>query len=393
MKQNTKQNLLLIFSLLLIIYIPLIGSLIKFGKNIPGYGDFPAKQVILPPSFSSLAFGIGVIFVTSILVFLIFPNLFGFKKIKRINQKEQLNGSIFPEWFKFGIIMFIMSFSIFWGKIPIVDNFLDPFMFVPIWWGVILILDGIVYKRTNGNSLISKKPKTVVLLATFSSIGWFIFEYLNFFILENWYYPNNHIFTVYGNYVWYMASYTIIFPQVFEIYNLFETIPSIRDKYKFGPKLKFSKFIMIIILIIGIIFSFLLGLFPYQLFFTVWTNPVLIIASILGLLGIYNIFSPIKNGDWSQLILIGIAMIICGLMWEFVNFGSEKFYNYRPLNPSYWKYAVPYVNKIHLPFSEMPILGYFGYIPYGWVCWLQWSLASKLFGFDDNISIQDKKSE
>lgn len=41
----------------------------------------------------------------------------------------------------------------------------------------------------------------------------------------------------------------------------------------------------------------------------------------------------------------------------------------------------------------MPILGYFGYIPYGWVCWFQWSLASKLFGFDDNISIQDKNFE
>lgn len=392
MKKTTfTQNLLLIFSIFLIIYTPLIGSLIKWKGHIPGYGDFPAKQVILPPGFSSSVFWCGILFVTLISLFLLFPTLFGFKKIQTFNKKETLKNSFFPKWFKIGIIIFLISFSIFWGKIPVLDNLLDPFMFVPIWWGVILIIDGIVYKRTFGKSLIANKTKTVVLLAVISSVGWFIFEYLNFFILENWYYPNNKIFTTYGNYVWYMASYTIIFPQVFEIYNLFETIPSIRDKYKFGPKINFSKLMLIITLIIGIVCSFIMGLFPNQLFFTVWTNPVLIIASILGLLGISNIFSPIKNGDWSKLLLIGISMIICGLMWEFVNFGSEKFYNYQPLNPSYWKYAVPYVNKIRLPFSEMPILGYFGYIPYGWVCWLQWILSAKLFGFDENISVQNTK--
>lgn len=391
MKQKLVRNLLLVSSIFLVIYVPLVGSLIKWNGIIPGYGDFPAKQVSSPPGFFPVAFWIGVGIVSLILLFLIFPGLFGFKKPENIESNEVLREVSFPQWFKFGIILFLISFSVFWGKIPAVDDLLDPYMFVPVWWGVILILDGIVYKRTGGKSLIANKTKTVVLLAIVSSVGWFVFEYLNFFILENWYYPNNEVFTVYGNYVWYMASYTIIFPQVFEIYNLFETVPYMRDKYSFGPKIKFSRTVKLIILVIGVISSLLMGLFPNQLFFTVWTNPVLIMAAMLGLLGIWNVFSPIKDGDWSKLILIGIAMVICGLMWEFVNFGSEKFYNYRPINPSYWKYAVPYVNKIHLPFSEMPILGYFGYIPYGWICWIQWSLAAKLFSFDENISIRENK--
>ena len=388
MTKNKKQNILLIFSILLTIYSPLLGSLIKWKGNIPGYGDFPAKKVIEPPGFSPLAFAFGVIIVSFILIFLIFPQLFGFKKLNNSQKKKNDKNQPFPKWFRRGIILFLISFSIFWGKVPYFDKILDPFMFVPVWWSVIMILDGVVYKRTGGKSLIANKLNTVVLLAIISSVGWFIFEYLNFFILENWYYPNDKVFTVYGNYVWYMASYTIIFPQVFEIYNLFETIPSLNNKYAFGPKINFSNKIIIILLILGIVISFLMGLFPYELFFTVWTNPVLIMATILALVGIPSIFSSIKEGNWSKVVLIGIAMVVCGLMWEFVNYGSEKFYDYRPVNPSYWKYAVPYVNKIHLPFSEMPILGYFGYIPYGWICWLQWTVFSKLFNFDENISIQ-----
>jgi hypothetical protein len=26
-----------------------------------------------------------------------------------------------------------------------------------------------------------------------------------------------------------------------------------------------------------------------------------------------------------------------------------------------------------------------GYIPYAWICWLQWLLAAKLFGFNPSI--------
>jgi len=389
LNSKVKQKLLLILSLLLIIYSPLLGSLIKWDGKIPGYGDFPAVKSEIPvPGFSGIIFTIGVITELVFLILLIFPTLIGFKKPPIESNHQSSQTTIYPPWFKFGITLFLISFSIFWGKIPLVDDLLDPFMFVPVCWGIIIILDGIVYKRNEGKSLIATKPQTLTLLAIISSVGWFIFEYLNFFILENWYYPNNQVFTVYGNYVWYMVSYTVIFPFIFEFYYLFKTIPWLKDKYSYGPKISISQNQKIFFLLTGIVLSCVMGLFPHQLFFTVWLNPVIIMGAMLGLLGLWNVFTPLKHDDWSKLILI--AMLLSGLIWEFNNFGSEKFYDYKPINPSYWKYSIPYVNYIHLPFSEMPILGYFGYIPYGWACWIQWSLSANLFGFDESIILNEK---
>ncbi len=390
MSKSFREKIFLVLSLLLVIFIPLIGSLIKWDGMIPGYGYFPAIKSEIPiPGFSPTIFWTGVVIEFVILLCMIFPGLIGFKK-PPVNQSNSVVNGHYPPWFKTGIIMFLISFGIFWGKLPFFDDLLDPFMFVPVFWGIIITLDGIVFKRTGGKSLIASKPQTITLLAIISSVGWFIFEYLNFFILENWYYPNNQVFTVYGNYVWYMASYTIIFPIIFEFYHLFETIPSLKYKYAFGPKIEVSQTVKFIILLTGIALSLLMGLYPHQMFFTVWLNPVIIIGAMLGILGFSNVFTPIKHGDWSKLMLIGIAMLVSGLIWECINFGSEKLYDYKPLNASYWKYSIPYVNYVHLPFSEMPILGYFGYIPYAWICWLQWILAAKLFGFNDSISLEDK---
>lgn len=386
MSNKIKQKLFLILSVVLIIYTPLLGSLVKWDGNIPGYGDFPAVKSAIPvPGFSWDVFIGLALFEVIFFTIMVFPGLIGFKKpvFKSISKKT----APYPPWFKFGLILFIATLSVFWAKVPLLDDILDPYMFVPVFWGLIIILDGIVYKRKGGKSLIASKPKTLFLLALISSVGWFIFEYLNFFILENWYYADSKVFSVYGNFAWYMLCYTIIFPINFEIYHILETIPGLKDRYSYGPKLQFSKNFLLFILIIGIVLSFLMGMYPHQLFLTVWVSPVFIMAAMLGLMGMWNVITPLKNGDWSKLILVGIAMLLGGLIWECINHGSEKLYNYKPLNPSYWKYSIPYVNYIHLPFSEMPILGYIGYIPYAWICWLQWSLAANLFEFDESINL------
>lgn len=64
-------------------------------------------------------------------------------------------------------------------------------------------------------------------------------------------------------------------------------------------------------------------------------------------------------------------------MW---NYGSA--HPTEPIaNPNYWVYDVPYVNVIHI-FSEMPLEGYFGYLPFGLMVWLIFIWAGKLFGFE-----------
>ncbi|MCB1193743.1 MAG: hypothetical protein KDK90_25125 [Leptospiraceae bacterium] len=230
----------------------------------------------------------------------------------------------------------------------------------------------------------------MMLLAIISSVAWFVFEYLNFFILENWYYPNDKVFTTYGNYVWYLTSYTIIFPATFEFYHLFETIPWLKDKYAYGPKITFSKTFKTFILLFGILSSILMGLYPQEFFFTIWLNPAMIMGAMLGLLGFENLFTQLKNGNWTKMLLVAISMLSIAFIWEFINWGSGFFNSDQQINASYWKYSIPYIGLIQLPFSEMPILGYFGYIPYAWICWIQWNVAANLFGFDADVSLDNE---
>ncbi|MFL9609098.1 hypothetical protein ACKF11_03335 [Methylobacillus sp. Pita2] len=55
------------------------------------------------------------------------------------------------------------------------------------------MLDGWTYRRNNGVSLLSSKPKTFAISALVSVFGWLFFEYYDYFVLGNWYYPNTHI--------------------------------------------------------------------------------------------------------------------------------------------------------------------------------------------------------
>jgi hypothetical protein len=58
-------------------------------------------------------------------------------------------------------------------------------------------------------------------------------------------------------------------------------------------------------------------------------------------------------------------------------------------NPNYWVYDIPYVNVIHI-FSEMPLLGYMGYMPFGVLALVMWIWAGNVFGFDTKIVDTDQ---
>lgn len=81
-----------------------------------------------------------------------------------------------------------------------------------------------------------------------------------------------------------------------------------------------------------------------------------------------------------------MASLINGLFWEFWNHGSNYFVQQPVTNPNFWVYNIPYVDVIHL-FSEMPLLGYFGYIPFGVLVWQVFIWSGKLFGFNTDLKI------
>ena len=86
------------------------------------------------------------------------------------------------------------------------------------------------------------------------------------------------------------------------------------------------------------------------------------------------------------MLLIAFACIANGLIWEAWNYGST--HPVEPItNPNYWQYDIPYANVIHI-YSEMPLYGYFGYMPFGLLVWQFLIWAGKLCGFDSDISLR-----
>jgi hypothetical protein len=68
------------------------------------------------------------------------------------------------------------------------------------------------------------------------------------------------------------------------------------------------------------------------------------------------VFSGLRSGDWRRPYLLALAALVCGLFWEMWNYGSLL----------KWVYDVPFVGRFKL--FEMPLLGYFGYLPFGLEC-------------------------
>ena len=385
---KTQGRVFLIVCFGLMFLLPLIGSYLRWGGYPPGYGFFPGqKPDIVEPGFSPAYFTFGVCVAVFILSFLLFPGLFGFKKPEKNTVEENKPAVGFPKWFWPSVVVLALSWFFMWGRFKLVEP-IDHYTFVPLWWSFILILDSFVYKRTGGFSLVATKPTTMKLMLAASCFSWFIFEYLNYFVCENWYYPNYKIFSDFGNIFWFSLSYTTVLPAIFEWYCLLNTFRPIREKYACGPQISLNKFFQILSLILGFALAFFMAYYPFVLFWGLWVCPMPILAPAMALAGFWTPFSPIKKGNWSPLILIALATVLNGFFWELWNFGSEWFHNDIPTNPNYWKYSVPYLDKIHI-FSEMPILGYFGYLFFGVVCWVVWLIFAYICGFDPEIELQD----
>jgi len=69
-----------------------------------------------------------------------------------------------------------------------------------------------------------------------------------------------------------------------------------------------------------------------------------------------SLFDSLKAGDWEPLGAFALAALICGLFWEMWN----------QFSLAHWEYSIPWVDRFHL--FQMPLLGYAGYLTFGWEC-------------------------
>ena len=118
-----------------------------------------------------------------------------------------------------------------------------------------------------------------------------------------------------------------------------------------------------------------------------WIGPLLVVGGVLVREDRWTPFTALAKGDWGPVLLSALGSLFIAIFWEVWNYGSAHPDPLPLTNPNYWMYAIPYVNVIHL-FSEMPLLGFPGYLPFGLMVWLVFIWAGEVFNFDTNLHLE-----
>jgi hypothetical protein len=204
-------------------------------------------------------------------------------------------------------------------------------------------------------------------------------------LLKNWYYPDMGLLSPFGYHLWHQIGNTTVITGVLEWYCLLGTFDGLKHRYLHGPKIDLTK-LGTLFVIVGVLDTVLLGIWPIPLFWSVWLGPSFVLGGVLLMSGVWTPVTPMKDGNWASFVLLGLAGVCCWLPWEIWNSPSK------PLNPSFWTYDVPYFTWMPT-LGEMPILGFFGYIPFGIHCMIWWVVWAHVFGLSRYIIPELEQSE
>ena len=373
---------LLLVAVVVMLLLPMPASVLKWGGLPPGFGLFPPQFVQPAPGFSLLYFLIACAIALVLLVALLLPTVFGFKPARRPPPPPPPVVPM-PWWFFAGMAVAAVGVGVMWFG----PTAWAMWTFVPTWWGFIVGLDGLAWKCNGGHSLITAATKEFLASIVMSVLGWYVFEFLNYYSIENWYYPNAGLQSKWVSIVWYTLAYTTVWPAVGEWYTILTTVPWLKRRWENGPAITLARTGQAFVLLAGAVAMAVYGGFPYLLFFVLWIGPLVVLSPVLSLLGFWTPFRPITQGDWSPVFLGALSAVATAVFWESWNYGSEFFRAGVPANPNYWIYDIPYVNVVHV-FSEMPLLGYFGYLPFGLLCWVWWLVCVHLFDLRPDLQVR-----
>ncbi len=368
MTTATKMSILLL-TMTAMLFLPWLGSYIYYSGIFPeDFFAYPTLKAMPKPGFNVYIFGIIAFFCAVVAAAYIFPQWFWFKKVDTpVVAKPKVK---MPMWFWLGLACWggVMLLFIFKVRNP---TWLIHWTDVPLFWGTALMLDGWVYKRNGGVSLVSKMPQELIGIGVASVSGWMIFEFLNFFVDDNWYYPMGDMLDREEFLLYACIVSSGLLPIAFEWYCLFKTFPKLRNRFSNGIKIKTNTLMDNLILLACFGGMFASGLLPDTMFFILWLGPPIILAIVLKKIGVWTPVMDIGKGNWTPALLGALTYFVTGFCLEGQNYLSAIHApNLWTGDPAYWQYSLPYVDAFHV--FEMPLLGLWGYLPFGIYCWLWW---------------------
>ncbi|MBI2359740.1 MAG: hypothetical protein HYV04_12725 [Deltaproteobacteria bacterium] len=233
----------------------------------------------------------------------------------------------------------------------------SQFVFPLFWYGYILLVDALNQRLTGRSPLRERKAEFASMLPV-SAFYWYLFEWYNL-VIQNWVYINT------PPEVWLattmkIVSFATVIPAVCETAELMEGFAKKREGFKVRPLLPAHWHLFVFVL--GLLLSLLPLLLPRFFFWSVWLGLFLVIEPINDRLGRPSILNDWRGGNLRRAVLWLLAGYVCGFFWEFWNYWAY----------TKWIYTVPIPDMPHI--FEMPILGFFGFGPFGLETFAFWTL-------------------
>jgi hypothetical protein len=370
--KDPKAFLYILGAIFAILVVPLLGLYVKDNGLIPSdFFLYPATKAPVKPPFNLIiACIIGTCFIVAA-IFYIRPTVFGFKK-QEMDVQKSIPKVAFPIWGWLGAIAFFPCIVLLWGHFSQPKIVLN-WIWIPVFWGYTLLMDGWLYVRTGGKSMIKNNIKEVFAIGVSAMGGWMLFEYLNYFVEENWIYPCGDMIPDDEFLLYAIVGSSGLIPVIFVIYRLLNTFPNIKNKYANGPKVSLKPWFSNLFLLILLAGMFAISFYPNQLFGLLWVAPVAILAIVLSKVGLWTPFTGLKDGNWGPLVKYTLCYLIYGVSLECINYFSFQHLadgEITGFTPALWTYTIPYVSFWHV--FEMPLVGYLGYLPFGPYCSVWW---------------------
>jgi hypothetical protein len=258
-----------------------------------------------------------------------------------------------------GILLLILSEILHLKKV-------DPFyswFYCFAWWSYILAIDGVIY-RLKGNSLILNRTKEFFLMIPWSIFIWLIFEAANL-SLENWYYirlPR----PPFERWAGYAIAFGTVLPGIFETTELLESIGLFKGSRVGGIVISpGGKSALILLGIVSLVTSVLV---PEYFFPLAWVGFIFLLDPLNDRWGGKSLLKDIEDGNPRKILLLLLAGLVCGFLWEFWNFWAY----------SKWVYTVPFLTE--RKGFEMPFFGFLGFPPFAVEAYVMYNFIS-LFRF------------
>lgn len=251
--------------------------------------------------------------------------------------------------------------------------------FTPIvWTGYILFVDGLAARLAGLSYLTTARPEGG-LVALVSIACWWLFEWYNaprFWhggaeAVGLWWQYHGLEVNPFLRRVGYDWAFATIFPALFltaiglraTVFREFRVPP-----WRPPPRvldLSVAVGVLAVVLPLLVVSWWLVPL--------VWLGWVLLLEPLNYRAGRPSWLADLTRGDASRLAALLAGGLICGVLWEFWNYGAT----------SRWTYTVPYLG--HVKVFEMPILGYLGFPPFALECYAMYhALRGILFGRADS---------